>query len=194
MSEYEALNKLQFSVADDRLLAVDFLESPNKNHRPEKQKIDLLVIHNISLPPKVFGTPYVKQFFLNQLDVDADPYFSEIKSLKVSAHLFIDRKGEVTQFVPFDCRAWHAGVSSFDGRENCNDFSIGIELEGSDEIPFTEAQYQVLAAICNALMDRYPELIPERIVGHSDVAPGRKTDPGAAFDWQYFRRLLQILE
>ncbi|OMH38379.1 N-acetyl-anhydromuranmyl-L-alanine amidase [Motiliproteus sp. MSK22-1] len=175
----------------DRLLEAGFCESPNQNPRPERQVVDLLVIHNISLPPKVFGTPYVKQFFLNQLEVDADPYFSEIESLKVSAHLFIDRKGEVTQFVSFDCRAWHAGVSSFDGRENCNDFSIGIELEGSDDIPFTEEQYQVLVATCNALMDRYPGLVPERIVGHSEVAPGRKTDPGPAFDWEYFRRILQ---
>ena len=192
MGDCKALNKPQFRIAKDRLLEADFPESPNQNQRPDGQRVELLVIHNISLPPKVFGTPYVKQFFLNQLDVGADPYFAEIAELQVSAHIFINREGVITQFVPFDRRAWHAGVSSYEGRDHCNDFSIGIELEGADEIPFTDVQYQVLADVSVLLMKHYPGITADRIVGHEDIAPGRKTDPGPAFDWGRFRQLLRI--
>lgn len=163
--------------------------SPNHNERPAGE-ISLLVIHNISLPPGQFGGPGVRQLFTNCLDPDAHPYYREIQGLEVSAHLLIDRQGAVTQFVPFNQRAWHAGRSCFDGRENCNDFSIGIELEGTDEVPYTEAQYRVLEQVTRALMAAYPAITPERICGHSDIAPGRKTDPGPAFDWGRFRQRL----
>jgi len=132
----------------------------------------------------------VRQLFTNSLDPDEHPYYREIQGLEVSAHLLIDRLGQITQFVPFDKRAWHAGRSCYDGRENCNDFSIGIELEGTDETPYTDAQYRVLAQVTRALMTAYPAITPQRICGHSDIAPGRKTDPGPAFDWTCFRQLL----
>jgi len=164
--------------------------SPNFNQRPQGQTINLLVIHNISLPPGEFGGDYVKDFFCNQLDSSLHPYFATIAELKVSAHLFIDRMGNITQFVPFAARAWHAGASAFDGIENCNDYSIGIELEGCDNIAYTDAQYQALATVTRQLQLAYPEISTERIVGHSDIAPGRKTDPGIAFDWPRFHFLL----
>jgi AmpD protein len=164
--------------------------STNFNTRPENMDISLLVIHNISLPPGEFGGGYVQQFFQNKLDASAHPYFETIAELKVSAHLFIERDGKVTQFVPFDARAWHAGSSSFAGVADCNNYSIGIELEGADEIPFSEAQYCALEKVTRQLLLTYPKLTPERITGHSDVAPGRKTDPGPAFDWQRYRNAL----
>lgn len=164
--------------------------SPNHNERPSGSRIELLVVHNISLPAGRFGGGYIEALFTNRLDVEADPSFAELAGLEVSAHLLIDRAGAVTQFVGFDQRAWHAGKSSFAGCENCNDFSIGIELEGTDLLPYTDAQYAVLAAVIRLLMLRYPALEPQRIVGHSDVAPGRKTDPGPAFDWARLRGLL----
>jgi len=164
--------------------------SPNYNDRPGGIDIDLLVIHNISLPPAQFGGPYVRDFFLNRLDCLADPYFEKIASLKVSAHCFIDRDGMLTQFVSFNKRAWHAGRSSFGGRDECNDYSVGIELEGCDDVAYTDAQYACLAKVTRALLDAYPAINRERITGHSDIAPHRKTDPGPAFDWaRYFKGL-----
>lgn len=159
------------------------LPSDNYNSRPSGE-ISLLVIHNISLPPKQFGTGMVEALFTNQLPVDAHPFFAEIAHLKVSAHFFIKRNGAITQFVSCLDRAWHAGVSSFQGRDNCNDFSIGIELEGVDDLAYTEAQYQSLNALSNELIKHYPMITSERICGHSDIAPNRKTDPGPAFQWQ----------
>jgi len=166
------------------------LESPNADLRPDANEISLLVIHNISLPPEQFGGPYIAQLFSNSLDPQEHPYFRDIYQLKVSSHLLIDRQGQLTQFVPFDKRAWHAGVSEFKGRNHCNDFSIGIELEGADHIPFTDNQYSVLAQASQQIISHYPMITGDRIVGHSDIAPGRKTDPGPAFDWQRYRRML----
>jgi N-acetyl-anhydromuramoyl-L-alanine amidase len=164
--------------------------SPNANQRPLGQPISLLVIHNISLPPGEFGTGYVQKFFTNQLDPSLHPYFSTIASVQVSAHIFIERTGNIIQFVPFDARAWHAGVSSFRGIPNCNDYSIGIELEGCDNIAYTDAQYEALASLTRKILAEYPDITPERIVGHNHIAPLRKTDPGEAFDWVHFRQLL----
>jgi AmpD protein len=167
--------------------------SPNFNERPQGE-VSLLVIHNISLPPGQFGTGKVQQFFQNRLPVDEHPYFADIAQLTVSAHFLIERDGVVTQFVSCGQRAWHAGVSRFEARENCNDFSIGIELEGTDELPFSDAQYQALVALTRELLRAYPELSVERIRGHSDIAPGRKTDPGPCFDWARLHAALQTEE
>ena len=167
-----------------------FVESPHFDARPDPQDISLLVIHAISLPPESFGGPYVRQLFQGQLDAGAHPYFADIASLQVSAHFFIRRDGAVEQYVDCGMRAWHAGKSSFAGRERCNDFSIGIELEGSDNQPFADAQYSALVALTAWLLQEYPELSPQRIVGHEHIAPGRKTDPGPYFDWQRYRTLL----
>ncbi len=164
--------------------------SPNQDERPPDTPIDLLVIHNISLPPGEFGGRWIEDLFLNRLDPNAHPYFAEIHHLRVSAHLLIDRTGRVTQFVPFERRAWHAGVSCYEGRERCNDFSIGIELEGCDDVAYEEAQYAALATVTRTLLRHYPDLRRERIVGHCDIAPGRKTDPGPAFDWIRYRACL----
>ncbi len=161
--------------------------SPNCDARPAGTSIDLLVIHNISLPPGCFGGDAIDCFFTNTLDVDADPFYSEISELRVSAHLLIQRDGAIVQYVPFTQRAWHAGVSCFAGRECCNDFSIGIELEGTDELPYEAIQYQVLRQLIDLLVQVYPGIRQDRIVGHSDIAPGRKTDPGPAFDWSKIR-------
>lgn len=158
--------------------------------RPDPSDISLLVIHNISLPPATFNTPYVDDFFAGRLDCDAHPYFAALAGIRVSAHCVIYRDGRIWQYVPFVKRAWHAGLSLFDGRDKCNDFSIGIELEGADHVPFTEPQYQALSRVCALLIRQFPKLTPERIVGHSEIAPGRKTDPGPAFDWTYFHQLL----
>jgi len=166
-----------------RLTGARFVASPNFDARPDPADISLLVIHAISLPPDQFGGTFVQQLFTNKLKPKAHPYFEKIKDLKVSAHLFIARGGAVTQFVPFDQRAWHAGASSFGGRQRCNDFSIGIELEGCDSQPFETAQYKTLVAATKSLMLAYPRILPAHIVGHSDIAPGRKTDPGPHFDW-----------
>lgn len=162
--------------------------SPNQDARPPNTLIDLLVIHNISLPPGEFGGAWIDDLFLNQLDPNAHPYFAPIAGVRVSAHLLIRRDGQVLQYVPCERRAWHAGVSSFQGRERCNDYSIGIELEGTDDSPFTEAQYQQLVICTRQLQRRYPQISAARIVGHADIAPGRKTDPGPAFDWGRYRR------
>ncbi len=165
--------------------------SPNFNERPAGCEITLLVIHNISLPPGEFGGSWIDDLFHNRLDPDAHSYFREIEGLEVSAHCLIRRDGEIIQYVCFDKRAWHAGQSSYCGIENCNDFSIGIELEGTDEEPFTDAQYSALALLTAAIRKNYPSITEERIVGHSDIAPGRKTDPGMAFDWHRYRKLAE---
>lgn len=167
--------------------------SPNHNDRPDNFDISLLVIHNISLPPAEFGGDYVRQLFCNELDCTSHAYFEQLEELRVSAHLFIDRTGHVTQFVPFDKRAWHAGQSCFERHENCNDFSIGIELEGVDDQNYTEEQYHQLIAVSSVLMEAYPQITLDRIVGHSAIAPGRKTDPGPSFDWEYYRRNLDMV-
>lgn len=156
--------------------------SPNHNQRPANTPIRLIVIHNISLPPAQFGGGYIEQFFQNQLDPSLHPYFEEIKDLQVSAHVLITRLGEVIQFVSLDDRAWHAGRSCYQGVENCNDFSIGIELEGTDDQPFTDAQYQALITVLTVIHQAYPATVGH-VTGHSDIAPNRKTDPGAYFDW-----------
>jgi AmpD protein len=164
--------------------------SPNQDERPESCAVDLLVIHNISLPPDEYGGPWIDRLFLNDLPPDAHPYFADIHRLRVSAHLLIRRDGERVQYVPLQRRAWHAGHSCHAGRERCNDYSIGIELEGSDDIPYTEAQYRVLVATIREIQQHFPAISDQRITGHCDIAPGRKTDPGPAFDWPRLRRLL----
>ncbi len=167
------------------------LPSPNWDERPPGTEIDLLVIHAISLPANSFGGPWIEHFFLNRLPHLRHPYFGRIRDLRVSSHLLIRRDGELVQFVALDKRAWHAGRSCFRGRESCNDFSIGIELEGTDRIPYTPRQYQRLAVVCREIMERFPAIREESIVGHCDIAPGRKSDPGPAFDWSRFHALLQ---
>jgi N-acetyl-anhydromuramoyl-L-alanine amidase len=164
--------------------------SPNFDQRPVDAKIDLLVIHNISLPPGQFGGEYIADLFCNRLDCDAHPYFDQLRTLRVSAHFLIRRDGEAVQFVPAGLRAWHAGLSSFCGRERCNDFSIGIELEGTDFEPFTMAQYETLAELTLALARSYPLT---DVTGHENIAPGRKTDPGPFFDWGLYRKLYRKL-
>ena len=159
--------------------------SPNCDLRADGTAIDLLVIHNISLPPGQFGGPWIEDLFANRLDVNADPYFRQLQSLRVSAHFLIRRDGSLMQFVPTVMRAWHAGVSTFCGRERCNDFSIGVELEGSDFIPFEPAQYHTLAALTLALQARHPLA---NVAGHEHVAPERKTDPGPFFYWETYRK------
>lgn len=157
--------------------------SPNYDDRADACDISLLVIHCISLPAGEFGGDAIHQLFCNCLNPDDHPYFESIYQLKVSAHLLIRRDGRCVQYVPFDKRAWHAGVSNYQGRERCNDFSIGIELEGTEFVPYTDAQYDTLNAVINVLLKTYPNLSRQAITGHSDIAPERKTDPGASFDW-----------
>jgi AmpD protein len=176
------------------LEGVRWVGCSNCDERPAGVVPDLLVIHNISLPPGQFGGPWIEQLFQNRLDPDAHPYFGPIAGVPVSAHLLIRRDGESLQFVDLRRRAWHAGQSCYMGRQACNDFSIGIELEGSDSIPFTAAQYRRLAELSSEIMRRFPAITPERIVGHSDIAPDRKTDPGPAFDWPRYRALLSAAE
>jgi len=165
--------------------------SPNFDSRPGGILPELILVHGISLPPDEFGGPWIDRLFTNALAPDQHPYFEKIKDLRVSSHLLIRRDGEPVQYVPFHERAWHAGASSYQGRERCNDFSVGIELEGADETPYEPAQYRVLSAVILALCEAYPSLSLTRIAGHSDVAPGRKTDPGPAFDWQRLYALLR---
>lgn len=150
----------------------------------------MIVVHNISLPPGEFGGRFIERFFCGNLEASEHPYFAEISSMRVSSHLLIKRNGDIIQFVPFHKRAWHAGESSFAGRVRCNDFSIGIELEGTDDLPFEEMQYQQLADVIRAIRAAYPQIVNDRIVGHSDIAPSRKTDPGPAFDWDYLKGML----
>lgn len=165
--------------------------SPNCDTRPasEEGEVSLLVIHNISLPPGKFGGGYIEQLFTNCLPSESHPYFTDISELEVSAHVLIDRWGKCTQFVAFEERAWHAGESCFAGRNNCNDFSVGIELEGTDSSGYTDVQYSALGGLTRSLMRHYPAINRERVVGHSDIAPGRKTDPGPGFDWQRYYAL-----
>jgi AmpD protein len=170
--------------AEGRLPGVRFVASPNCDARPDAESITLIVLHGISLPPGEFGGDGVERLFTNSLDANAHPYYAQIVALRVSAHFVVRRRGEIVQFVPCAQRAWHAGASSWRGRERCNDFSVGIELEGADDVPYTAAQYRASAKLAAAIARRYP--IAE-VVGHSDVAPGRKTDPGPAFDWLRFR-------
>ncbi|MCI0437417.1 MAG: 1,6-anhydro-N-acetylmuramyl-L-alanine amidase AmpD [Gemmatimonadetes bacterium] len=166
------------------------LSSPNRDARPPGCQPELIVIHSISLPPGRYGGPWIDWFFTNTLPAEADPYFATIQSLRVSSHVLIARDGALTQYVPFSLRAWHAGESKWCGREACNDFSIGIELEGTDDQPYDDRQYPVLAALIVALQRAYPTLASGAIAGHSDIAPGRKTDPGPAFDWRRLEREL----
>jgi AmpD protein len=164
--------------------------SPNCDARPQGAQLELIVVHGISLPPGQFGDGWIDRFFCNELPADAHPYFATICNVTVSAHVLISRRGVLTQYVPFTARAWHAGRSAYRDRTACNDYSVGIELEGTDERPYTKAQYRALAKIIGALRRSYPSLRTAEVVGHSDIAPGRKTDPGPAFDWARLGRLL----
>ena len=186
--------KLDLNITDGWLNGVRRVVSPHFDQRPEPSDISLLVIHYISLPPGQFGGGYVDDFFQGKLDPKVHPYFNEIYQIRVSAHCLIERDGRVTQYVSFNARAWHAGLSSFEGREKCNDFSIGIELEGSDQQPFTEAQYHELVMLTKQIMAAYPQITKQRIVGHCDIAPERKIDPGRYFDWNYYLNLLDLRE
>lgn len=168
-----------------------YVPSPNRDERPQGQRPELVIVHGISLPPGEFGGPWIERLFTNTLPQDEHPYFAAIAGQRVSAHVLVRRDGSLVQFVPFHLRAWHAGVSAWRGRERCNDFSIGIELEGTDTTPYEDAQYGALAALAAALVRAYPTLSPEAIAGHEDVAPGRKTDPGPSFEWPRLRALLR---
>ena len=180
---------MNFSMhANGRVQPARFVKSENCDARPPRMQIDALVLHAISLPPGKYGGGFVEQFFTNRLDANAHPYFREIAELRVSAHFFIDRAGALLQFVPLHLRAWHAGESNLHGRARVNDFSIGIELEGCDSEAFAEAQYKTLAPLARFLRAQFPAIAPARVVGHSDIAPGRKTDPGPHFDWARLRR------
>lgn len=178
--------KTSRAIIDHRWCEARQLSSPNHDARPASESINLLVIHNISLPAGEFGTSYVQQFFCNELCCEQHESFKELENVKVSAHIFINRLGEAIQFVAFDQKAWHAGVSQYCGKANCNDYSIGIELEGSDTSAFTEAQYKVLIRLTQHLLSEYPAMHSNRIVGHCDIAPGRKTDPGPCFEWDRY--------
>ncbi|MCL4408827.1 1,6-anhydro-N-acetylmuramyl-L-alanine amidase AmpD [Aliidiomarina haloalkalitolerans] len=190
-STLTAKSAAAFAIKQHRLQGVRYCPSPHVDARPDPNDISLLVVHGISLPAGQFGGEFITDLFLGELDCTAHSEFAPLEGLRVSAHCLIRRDGEIIQYVDFDQRAWHAGVSSWQGRERCNDFAIGIELEGTDNTPYTESQYQVLAQVAGALTKHYPRLSADRIVGHEDIAPGRKTDPGPAFNWDYFRSLLQ---
>ncbi len=188
------------SSAEQRELAIDpatglmrgvrYALSPNHDKRPPNCEVDVIIIHAISLPPGCFGGPEIEYLFCNTLDTDQHPYFREICNLKVSTHFLIRRNGEIVQFVPVTKRAWHAGESFCLGRSQVNDFSIGIELEGCDELAFEQRQYEVLVQLTRCLFEAFPNLSPDRLFGHSDIAPGRKTDPGPCFDWKAYRGAL----
>ena len=182
-----------YQITDGWLESVIHVPSSNTDSRPKNCDISLLVIHNISLPPGIFGGSFVEDFFTNNLDLTVNPYFQNLQDLKVSSHLYIKRSGQITQFVSLNERAWHAGLSVFNGRSNCNDFSIGIELEGTDEGGYTDYQYKSLVSVTRTIMTRYPEITSDRIVGHSDISPGRKTDPGNSFDWIRYKRELDLM-
>jgi AmpD protein len=181
---------LQVDLKSGLMRGVRQIASPNQDARPAGVEADLIVVHGISLPPGEFGGPWIDRLFTNSLPADVHPYFAEVGSLRVSSHVVVARDGAVTQYVGFTERAWHAGKSMYQGREACNDFSVGVELEGTDTLPYEPAQYAALAEVVAALCAAYPRLSPDRLVGHSDVAPGRKTDPGPAFDWPRARRLI----
>lgn len=169
---------------------VRYRPSPNCDDRPSGSTVDLVVVHGISLPPGEFGGPWIDRLFTNRLDPHAHPYFGEIHGLRVSSHLLVRRDGTAVQFVPLHRRAWHAGLSSYRGREQCNDYSVGIEVEGTDALPYEPVQYETLARLLQAIMERFPAVTPARVVGHADVSPGRKSDPGPAFDWKLLAGLL----
>jgi len=183
-----------FHIEDGWIREARRVDSPNFGPRPPGLQPDLLVIHNISLPPGEYGNNCVEDLFTNCLNWDAHPYFSEIRGLEVSSHLLIRRDGELVQFVSCQERAWHAGDSSFAGRSNCNDFSIGVELEGTDDEPYTDEQYEVLQITTRTLLAHYGDMNSQRIAGHSDIAPARKTDPGPYFDWTRFRSGIEETE
>ncbi len=185
----ENCNKLQ--IEQGWLVEIKHCHSPHFSHRQQCEVISLLVIHNISLPAGVFGQPYINDLFMGRLDCDAHASFCDLKNLKVSAHCLIRRDGSIIQYVSFNDKAWHAGVSCFNGRKSCNDFSIGVELEGTDDIDYSQEQYQQLARLAKNLMLAYPAITKDNIVGHCDIAPGRKTDPGSVFDWMHFYQLLE---
>ena len=181
---------LKIDTQSSLLMDTPYMASPNCDDRPDPDDISLIVLHGISLPAGQFGGTSVEHFFTNRLDYSVDPEFDEIKDMRVSAHLFIRRDGGIIQFVPFEKRAWHAGCSQYEGREQCNDFSIGIELEGTDDVEYTTSQYEQLGAVIEAILSAYPAISRDRITGHSDIAPGRKTDPGSAFDWAKLAHVL----
>jgi AmpD protein len=181
---------MRIDVATGLLEEVRFVASPNCDECPDGGSMELVVLHNISLPPGEFGGPWIEALFTNRLPADEHPYFAEIEGLEVSAHVLIRRSGELVQFVPFHQRAWHAGQSQYRGRDRCNDFSIGIELEGTDELPYEAEQYEQLADLLETLFTTYPGLSPDHLTGHEHIAPGRKTDPGPAFDWDRLRHQL----
>ncbi|MGD2160006.1 MAG: 1,6-anhydro-N-acetylmuramyl-L-alanine amidase AmpD [Gammaproteobacteria bacterium] len=181
---------MQIDPVTHLIEGVEYIPSPNMDDRPGDADINLLVIHSISLPPGEFGGNGITRLFTNSLPPDEHPYFREIHQLEVSAHVLIRRDGSIVQFVPFDRRAWHAGESCYQGKERCNDFSIGIELEGTDTDPFENSQYKTLVELVRALCEHYPAINVQRIAGHSDIAPGRKTDPGTGFDWNRLAALL----
>jgi len=164
------------------------LNSPHHNARPNGVEIDLIALHAISLPAGQFEPGYIEDLFMGRLDCAAHPSFDSLHGVKVSAHFVVDREGSITQFVACDRRAWHAGVSEWQGKSDCNDYAIGIEMIGDERSPFTTAQYRETARLCRTLINRYPAITTERIVGHQDIAPGRKWDPGKQWDWQHFRR------
>ena len=174
----------------DRLIDARQVESPNCDNRPDGSGVSLIVVHGISLPPGQYGGPEIDRFFTNTLDADAHPYFAGIAALRVSSHLLVRRDGEMVQYVPFGKRAWHAGDSCYRGRAACNDYSIGIELEGQDDEPYTDVQYEVLARVVRLLIDTFPDLSANRIAGHCDISPQRKSDPGPAFDWSRLQQQL----
>lgn len=184
---------LDYDPVQGRFARARWCPSPNHDARPDGAAIDAVVIHNISLPPGQFGGQHVDALFCNCLDAGAHPYFAGIADLRVSAHLLIERDGSLVQFVPLTQRAWHAGQSALHGRTAWNDFSVGIELEGADTVPFDDRQYATLGAVLDTLLAQYPAIRPEMIVGHSDIAPGRKTDPGPAFDWARLRNQLEAV-
>ena len=189
-AEGSAEPALRIDGATGLTVGVRQVLSPHADARPARAAPELVIVHGISLPPGEFGGPWIDRLFTGNLPPDTHPFFREASRSRVSAHALIDRRGEIVQYVPFGLRAWHAGVSEYQGRASCNDFSIGIELEGTDEVPYEDVQYVRLAALIQALLVAYPSLDRQRVVGHSDVAPGRKTDPGAAFDWPRLRALL----
>lgn len=183
---------MHYTLTDGRVSQARFCASPNCDDRPRGTSVDLLVIHCIALPPGCYGGPFIEQLFTNCLPPSAHPYFAEISPLQVSSHFLVRRSGALLQFVNTSQRAWHAGQSHFDGRDNCNDFSIGIELEGMDDGLFTGAQYQVLAALTRVLRNAHPGIKADSIVGHEHIAPGRKSDPGPGFDWRAYFLLLGL--
>ena len=188
----DSTRPLKVDSATGLLIGIRQVLSPHFDPRPTNVVPELIVVHGISLPPREFGGPWIDMLFTGNLPVDAHPFFqiAGAPGRRVSAHVLIKRDGLVTQYVPFGARAWHAGISEYRGRPACNDYSIGIELEGVDDIPYTDAQYESLSRVVLALLAAYPTLCPQHITGHSDIAPGRKTDPGVVFDWGRFRGLL----